>query len=41
MKIWVYNKMLQTLLKTNRFNSLYLKIWRLWHIEKRKTFKVN
>lgn len=36
MKLWIYTKLLNAMLKTNRYNQFYLKVWELWHVEKRK-----
>ena len=38
MKLRIYSKILDSLLRTKRFSSLYLKVWRLYHIEKRKEY---
>ena len=36
MKLWLYSMLLNAMLKTNRYNRFYLKLWELWHIEKRR-----
>jgi hypothetical protein len=36
MRLWLYGKLLNSMLKTNRYNKFYLKVWELWHIEKRR-----
>lgn len=36
MRLWLYGKLLNMMLKTNRYNRFYLKLWELWHIEKRR-----
>jgi hypothetical protein len=36
MKLWLYSKLLNAMLKRNHYNRFYLKVWELWHIEKRR-----
>ena len=36
MRLWIYGKLLNYMLKTNHNSKLYLKLWELWHIEKRR-----
>jgi hypothetical protein len=39
MKLWIYRRMLNALLKTNSFKKIYLRIWELYHIEKMKSYR--
>lgn len=41
MKLKLYSKLLDSLLRLNRFNGLYLKIWRLYHIEKGNVYRAG
>jgi hypothetical protein len=36
MRLWLYSKLLNYMLKRNHNSKVYLKVWELWHIEKRR-----
>lgn len=36
MRLWIYSKLLDTLLRMEKTNGLYLRLWKLWHQEKRR-----
>ena len=36
MRLWLYSKILNYMLKRNHNSKVYLKVWELWHIEKRR-----